>query len=238
MVKVRENLIGKTFGRLIVLEQAEDYVNPSGHHYARWLCECSCEKHKRILACTYSLKNGDIKSCGCYRREKASEIHKKANQYQLNGEYGIGYTNDGQEFYFDLEDYDKIKEHTWHLDAYGYVVTNDNDIKMHRLVMGVLDNPNIIIDHKNHKLQDNRKSELRECSSQENNMNKAMLDSNTSGVTGVYFDKNRNKWATRIGVNYKTINLGRFVNYDDAVNARKKAEIKYFGEFRFQEDVL
>lgn len=39
MVKVRNNLTGKRFGRLVVLKQAEDYVNPNtGVRTARWLC--------------------------------------------------------------------------------------------------------------------------------------------------------------------------------------------------------
>lgn len=40
MVKVKEDLTGKTFGLLTVIEQADDYVAPtSGKHYARWRCQ-------------------------------------------------------------------------------------------------------------------------------------------------------------------------------------------------------
>ena len=46
MVKVREDLTGRTFGKLIVLHQVEDYITPKGKHYARWLCECSCAEKK------------------------------------------------------------------------------------------------------------------------------------------------------------------------------------------------
>ena len=40
-----------------------------------------------------------------------SETFKKYNTYDLSGEYGIGYTSKGEEFYFDLDDYDKIKDY-------------------------------------------------------------------------------------------------------------------------------
>ena len=51
MVKVREDLTGKIFGRLTVLEQAEDYIRPDGRHEAQWLCECNCPKHtKKIIS--------------------------------------------------------------------------------------------------------------------------------------------------------------------------------------------
>ena len=44
------------------------------------------------------------------------------NVYDLSGEYGIGYTLKGEEFYFDLEDYDKIKDYCWHINK-KYVCT-------------------------------------------------------------------------------------------------------------------
>ena len=50
MVKVRKDLTGKTFGRLKVLEQADDYIRPSnGAHEAQWLCERSCEEHTKLI---------------------------------------------------------------------------------------------------------------------------------------------------------------------------------------------
>ena len=42
--------------------------------------------------------------------EYSKLYHKKYNTYDLSGEYGIGYSNSGKEFYFDLDDYDLIKE--------------------------------------------------------------------------------------------------------------------------------
>lgn len=45
MVKVKEDLSGKTFGKWKVLSQTDDYVDKQNKHYARWLCECQCDKH-------------------------------------------------------------------------------------------------------------------------------------------------------------------------------------------------
>ena len=56
---------------------------------------------------------------------------------------------------------------------------------------------------------------------------------NTSGVKGVNFDKRLQQWRSRIGVNKKTIELGYFDKFEDAVKARKEAEEKYFGEFSY-----
>ena len=68
------------------------------------------------------------------------------------------------------------------------------------------------------------------------NNEKSKLSANTSGHKGVSWDKSRNKWYAYITVNYKLINLGRFSILEDAIEARKKAEIKYFGEYRSRED--
>ena len=92
MVKTKEDLTGQTFGRWLVLEQAEDYVIQSGKHYARWLCECQCEKKTRRLIMHNQLKRGRSSSCGCILAEKTRDRSKKYNTYDLTGEYGIGYT--------------------------------------------------------------------------------------------------------------------------------------------------
>ena len=65
MVKTKQDLTGKIFGRLKVLEQAEDAILPCGQKVARWLCECQCEKKTRKIVQQSHLKNGSVKSCGC-----------------------------------------------------------------------------------------------------------------------------------------------------------------------------
>lgn len=94
---------------------------------------------------------------------------------------------------------------------------------------------NLLIDHKfgEKSRNDNRKSNLRIATRQENNRNHKVCIMNTSGVTGVTWDKNRNKWIAQIHINNKNIHLGRFISFEDAVKARKKAEEKYFGEFSY-----
>ena len=83
------------------------------------------------------------------------------------------------------------------------------------------------IDHINHDRSDNRLSNLREVSQQENLRNQTLSASNTSGVTGVSWNKALSNWRARIVVDYVTINLGSFVEFHEAVNARKNAEILY-----------
>lgn len=58
------NLVGKTYGRLTVLEPA---VRKSGRR--TWLCECSCADRTHTIVSDPMLKEGKIKSCGCLIRE-------------------------------------------------------------------------------------------------------------------------------------------------------------------------
>ena len=54
---------------------------------------------------------------------------------------------------------------------------------------------------------------------------------NTSGSRGVYFDKNTGKWRARLKFKGKLMNFGSYINFEDAVKARKAAEQEYYGEF-------
>lgn len=152
----------------------------------------------------------------------------------MSGNYGIGYTFNGKIFFFDLEDYDKIKNYSWYINSGGYVQSHlpmRNDfILQHRIIM----NPNEgnIIDHINHLKFDNRKCNLRECGMSQNAMNKKNTNK-SSGYTGVSWQDNMNAWRARIKYNNKEFTLGYFDSIENAIKIRKEAEEKYFGEFSY-----
>lgn len=241
MSRKRIDLTGVRFGRLTAIERAEDYISSNGKRQSQWLCKCDCGNDNIIVAAN-SLRRGLTKSCGCLSKEILSKRRKKS-EYILSGEYGIGYTINNEEFYFDLEDYDLIKDYNWYIDAGGYVCTNvqsDNirtHIKLHRLVMKCNDSK-LDIDHINHIKNDNRKSNLRIVTRCQNNMNMSKRSDNTSGVTGVIWYKTKNKWRAEIIVNKKHISLGYYKNFEDAVKARKEAEEKYFGEYSYDNSIM
>ena len=56
--------------RLTVLWQVEDYERNDGRRYTQWFCQCSCGKTKTVKS--YCIRNGHQKSCGCLRKEMAS----------------------------------------------------------------------------------------------------------------------------------------------------------------------
>ena len=235
---VVEDLTDMTFNHLKVVERGDNYIQKSGKHRVMWLCKCDCGNPELVAVRSDSLKNGHIKSCGCIHDKRSVDLgksRKKYNTYDLSGEYGIGYTSNGDTFYFDLEDYDKIKDYCWYISKTGYVISQDSEhkaIRMHRLVMNVTDSK-VLIDHIYHNKTDNRKSQLRIVSASQNSMNTVRRKDNTSGVTGVSLDNNR--WSAQITCDGKLIRLGRFNTFDEAVSARKLAEEKYFGEYAYTE---
>ena len=77
------------------------------------------------------------------------------NNYEFTENYGIGYTYNNIPFYFDIEDFDKIKQYQWYIKKSGYVCsskTKTHDaVYLHRLILNY---PKEQIDHKNRNKAD------------------------------------------------------------------------------------
>lgn len=232
------DLRNKKFGRLKVIKR--DIEKTKNKKDVYWFCKCSCGNEELISVSAKQLKSGSTSSCGCIRIEKLIELNKnkkKYCEYDLSGEYGIGYTTNTQrKFYFDLEDYDKIKDYAW-IEMKNYVragIENGKKVFLHRFVYG---ETHPIVDHINHNTFDNRKCNLRGCTNGQNQRNRKLASNNSSGVVGVNWDKNIGKWRARICINGKRIELGNFNSFDRAVDARKKAEKKYFKKWAYDSSV-
>ena len=234
MGKVKD-LTGQKFGRLTVLYRGEDNI----HHKAQWWCKCNCGNDNLILIVGCNLTSGNTKSCGCYSLESmkdCSNKHTNNDDFNLLGEYGIGWTsNTNEKFYFDLEDYDKIKNYCWYANTSkknGYCSIRARDritkkiVPIHEVITGKK-----YQDHIDRNTFNNRKNNLRDSTQLENTKNKSLQKNNTSGVAGVYFNKNVQKWVARVNIDCVQTDLGYFEKFEDAVVSRLKAEKKYYGEF-------
>lgn len=241
MVKVKEVLTGRVFGRLTVLEQVEDHIESNGEHVAMWLCECSCKERNKKVVRGAHLKQGLVKSCGCLQKEHAIKMAygcKKQNVWLEGvfcdeyGEYKIGLTsNTNQEFYVGVEDFDLVNKYCWleciNKNGYSSLLTNiqGRSTKMTELLDCKY------YDHKDRNPLNNRRCNLRPATFQENVRNCSIYKNNTSGIVGVGYRKSTNKWRAYINCDSKQISLGSYINKEDAIKARLQAEAKYFGEF-------
>ena len=240
-----QDLTGQKFGRLTVLERVPDYVDKNNKHRTQWKCQCECEAKTIVIVKAENLKSLDTQSCGCLAREAMIENNKKrhkVNTYDLSGEFGVGWTtNTNNIFYFDIEDYDKIKDYCWHeaVNKYGYhsLVAYDSNTKKYIKMWKILV-PYEICDHIDRNPLNCKKENLRSATTVQNAQNRSLKSTNKSGVTGVHWDKKMNKWCASITVDKKRIIIGYFYKKEDAIVSRLKAELKYFQDFAPQKHLF
>lgn len=149
------------------------------------------------------------------------------NKYKLIDDYYEVTCRNGKTFKIDVDDYALVSQYVWHVDVNGYVVSDRNNgekpIKQHRLIMGILNKPELEVDHIYHDTCDNRKKNLRVVGRSENVQNRR----NTSrhGCPGVELVKGYNNlWKVSIRYNGERIYLGCFHSKEDAINKRLSFE--------------
>lgn len=163
-----------------------------------------------------------------------------SNMIKLFDTYGVLYI-DSTEFMFDIEDLPIIKSRNWYKDKDGYLASSylyagrRRFTMFHRIIMRA--EPQQCVDHINRNRADNRKHNLRCCTRTENSQNRGLRSTNSSGVTGVYYDKRRHKWAANIIHNKKRFFIGRFDTKEDAIKARLIKEEELFKEFAPQKSL-
>lgn len=245
MVKVREDLTGQKFGRWTVLYQTNDYIKPNGKHEAMWYCECECGNKVDVLG--YNLKKGLTKSCGCLNRELVIQNNitnkRKHNEYNIENDIVIIYLSNDMHTTVNLDKWNEIpwiKELCWSYEN-GYATTtipkqyrkefnNKKKIKLHQLICPCEEGYEL--DHIDRNKLNNLTENLIPKTHMGNMQNCGIRSDNTSGTAGVSWNKTINKWRAYIMANHKDIYLGCFTNKEDAIKARKQAEIKYFGEYK------
>lgn len=244
-------LTGQTFGLLKVLRKADE-EECKKKRCTLWVCECSCPNHTIKIVRGGDLTSGQVRSCGCLHTNMLIERNKqghKTNTYSdlqedEHGKYYVGYaSNTNNEFYIDADDFEKIKNYCWRevVDnkGYHYIGTQvlegnkKTTLKIQYLILGKN------VDHADRNPLNNRKYNLRFATSKEQNQNQRKHSNNTSGFTGVYYNKKTGKWKAAIGVNCRFIHLGTFENKEDAIVARLQGEMDFFGEdFAPQRDLF
>lgn len=92
---------------------------------------------------------------------------------------------------------------------------------------------NMVVDHINHNGLDNRKENLRICTPSENSLNKIVLKTSKSRITGVTWCNTMKKWKVSLERFGKNNHGGYFDNLEDARKARELLEIKVLGSREF-----
>jgi hypothetical protein len=198
------DLTGKRFGKLTVIERAENNTNDK---YVHWLCKCDCGNTKVI--CSSYLTRGATKTCGQCSKRTPNKIILKDNYAELV----VKCNSETLLVKISLEDVEKVKLGRWWATKKGqnwYFYSDDvagyKKISLHRYIM---DNPEgLIVDHINtYDHLDNRRSNLRVCTLRENAENQRLSTTNKLGIKNITWNKQNQKWRFYRKINgiYKTI---------------------------------
>jgi hypothetical protein len=137
----------------------------------------------------------------------------------------------------DDEDFKWLNQWNWQLSWNGYAIRQQHIrlgvnkyshkcVRMHRLINRTPIGG--ITDHINRNKLDNRKANLRNANKSLNSINRDKQPNNKSGTRGVYWDKFNDKWRAELKINGVKKSLGRFLDKDDAILARKEGERIYY----------
>jgi len=138
----------------------------------------------------------------------------------------------------DEEDYERVMKHNWYClvtkDGKEYAVHKSKEyLSMHRVIMGLEKTDKRVIDHIFGETLDNRKSQLRICTIQQNSQN-SRSSKGMSKYKGVSWDKPRNKWKAQICPSFKTNTfIGRYDTEIEAARAYDTKAKELHGEFAY-----
>ncbi|CAM0056157.1 HNH endonuclease [Vibrio phage F102] len=213
-----ENLqFGEKSGMFTFLKYSQE-VTSGGKN--KLVCKCDCGK--RLTISPWFFKNNED-GCKLHKNPvvfKEGKTILDVSTVSLQGKYLI----------LDAEDYSKIyKTHWYAVEGRNTIYANGSvDGRTRAIHQIILPVPlGKLVDHQDQDGLNNRKGNLRCTDKQGNARNTVIHRDNTSGAMGVSWKKDKNKWKAYTSVYRKQIHLGYFELYEDAVLARKAAEVKY-----------
>lgn len=211
-----EDIIGKRYGRLIVIECVG---REDGRQWGQYKYRCHCDCGKVTYVRRDHLLRGETCSCG-----NCSHIEEEAGYLRY-------YTHSGESFLADISDKKLLETYPCHIAGNGYVFITIN--KKHELLSRIIleADKNTLVDHKNGNPLDCRRDNLRPADVCENAFNAALVSNNTSGYKGVYFHKASGRFHTSIRAYGTRIFLGYYDNPEEAAEAYDRAARFFHGEF-------
>ncbi len=108
-------------------------------------------------------------------------------------------------------------------------------VHLHRFIMGTP--RGLYTDHRDHNGLNNQRSNLRNCTASQNQMNQKCMKGKTSRFKGVSFSKREGKYTSYIKIDGKQISLGDYVVEIDAAIAYNVAAKEAFGEFAYLNEI-
>jgi hypothetical protein len=220
-MSVYKDLTGTKFGRWNIVERAENGV----HGHVMWKCVCDCGKESNVYA--HLLREGGhrmSKSCGCYHKDvlrKMFTTHGYSQHGNIKPEYNSWHS---------MIERCKNPKFKQYKDYGGRGITVcESWVEFKNFIADMGDKPSD--DHSIDRIDNDGNYEPSNCcwsDRKAQSANQRIRTDNTSGTKGVSWDKTYKKYHVRVHANGKKIHIGYFPLLEDAVNARKEAEQKYY----------
>lgn len=157
------------------------------------------------------------------------------------------YIIDNYTVFIDDDDFERIKPYTWHVmqkkakaDGLYYFSapmreadTGEwHNVFLHRFIMGCKRGDGLKVDHQNHNTLDNRKCNLRICTTSQNAQNARVYRAKKDGFKGVRMVPKSGHYIARIqSPEGQRIMLGTYETAEDAAKAYDRGALFYFKEF-------
>ena len=182
---------------------------------------------------------------------------RKGNEWIITKSKCIGHTKNEVDFFIDYEDLIIVKQYTWYIqqkkinDKYigGKYVCSQfpmiNGKRNRKFIHNVIWEYNygpipdgMMVDHRDRNPLNNQKQNLRLVRKQDNTKNRSIPQNNTSGVIGVYWLKNSQKWQAKLSCDNNVISFGVYNTKEEAIKTRLVAEKEYYKEFAPQKHLF
>lgn len=209
------DLTGQRFGQLVVLSETSPYTSPAGKKTRRWLCRCDCGKQVTVLQNALTSTSHPTRSCGCTRLGHVKDMTGQRfgrllviapvvlDQPLSNGQRTIWRCRCDCGNTVDLSRKTLL---SGKVHSCGCLLKDASAARVSATV-GHVDGTTLSAIRPERQANKNSKS----------------------GVKGVHWSTSGHCWIARIGVQGRSIFLGRFDDLAKATAARKAAEKKYFG---------
>ena len=212
-----KDLSGQKFGMLTAIER----VGSSNHGTALWRCVCECGKETIVR--TYALTCHHQNSCGCTRAEKCRKVngipHPKLSKIRIQM---IRRCYDSKQSSYKYYGAKGLKV----CDEWLNPITGHDDFIIWALNNGYEEGLTIDrIDVDGDYCPENCRWVNRSVQSFNRHIKKSRL-----GIRGVQYVPRLKKYRARISINNKRVFLGYFLTVEEAIAARERAEIEYYGE--------
>lgn len=116
---------------------------------------------------------------------------------------------------------------TININGYVAVVIDYVNFMGHRLIWKMVHGHDPVeIDHIDGDRLNNRVSNLRDVSRQQNNCNRRVRKDSSSGILGVYWIARKKKWTSEVRLDNRKRCLGYFSTIEEAAAARKRADVE------------